>query len=234
MIRLVEGIKKDYSIIALIIANLVPLVGMLFWGWTLLSVLIFYWLESAVIGIFNVPKMLLASTIPKGSSLPINQRIIITIILKFFLAPFFLMHYGAFMMVHLLFIFLISSLADSNLGTGIITNMGQAISPMVYPALFLFASHGISFFVNFIGKEEYKKESIKNLMAAPYKRITVMHLTLLLGGFLGVILSASTGSKSASLGIISFFIILKIYFDIKAHNIEHSETFIKPLLQKGK
>jgi hypothetical protein len=71
-------------------------------------------------------------------------------------------------------------------------------------------------------------------MAAPYKRITVMHLTLLLGGFLGVILSASTGSKSASLGIISFFIILKIYFDIKAHNKEHSETFIKLPLQKGK
>ena len=48
------------SLFALILANAVPILGVLFLGWTVFPLVLVYWLENAVIGGFNVAKMLLA------------------------------------------------------------------------------------------------------------------------------------------------------------------------------
>jgi len=40
---------RSPTIIALIVANLVPLVGILFFDWSLFTIMFFFWLESAVI-----------------------------------------------------------------------------------------------------------------------------------------------------------------------------------------
>lgn len=45
------------STVLLVAANLVPLVGVLFLGWSLWTILVLYWLENGVIGFFNVLKM---------------------------------------------------------------------------------------------------------------------------------------------------------------------------------
>ena len=45
----------------LLAANLVPLVGVLALGWNVFDVLAVYWVESGVVGVLNVPKVLLAS-----------------------------------------------------------------------------------------------------------------------------------------------------------------------------
>ena len=48
----------------------------------------------------------------------------------------------------------------------------------------LFISHGVSFFTNFIGEREYEGATVSGLMAAPYHRVMVMHLTLIFGGWI--------------------------------------------------
>ena len=45
------------AVAALIVANLVPLVGVLWFGWNVWTILIIYWLENGVVGVFNVLKM---------------------------------------------------------------------------------------------------------------------------------------------------------------------------------
>ncbi|HXG26798.1 MAG TPA: DUF6498-containing protein, partial [Candidatus Binatia bacterium] len=48
------------SAILLVLANIVPLVGVAFFGWSLLTILVLYWLENGIVGLWNVPKILMA------------------------------------------------------------------------------------------------------------------------------------------------------------------------------
>jgi len=48
------------SVIALVLANLVPLAGVFLFHWEVFPLLFLFWLENVVIGILNVAKMLLA------------------------------------------------------------------------------------------------------------------------------------------------------------------------------
>jgi len=54
------------SALVLLVANAIPVVGVLFFDWSLLTILVLYWLENGIIGFWNVPKILMA----KGSVLP--------------------------------------------------------------------------------------------------------------------------------------------------------------------
>jgi len=57
------------SAIALVIANAIPLIGVLFFGWSLLTILVLFWIENGIVGFWNVPRILLA----RGSMLQMLQ-----------------------------------------------------------------------------------------------------------------------------------------------------------------
>jgi hypothetical protein len=48
------------ALLALVGANLLPLGGVLFGGWTVWEVLIVYWIESGIVGLFSELRILLA------------------------------------------------------------------------------------------------------------------------------------------------------------------------------
>jgi hypothetical protein len=79
--------KLNSASLALIIGNLVPIIGVLFFEWQLFPLILIYWLENVVIGIFNAFKMLTCS----GSE-SFSQRI--------FMTMFFSVHYGMFCFGH--------------------------------------------------------------------------------------------------------------------------------------
>src|SRR4051794_8906883 len=54
------------SAILLVVANLIPLVGVLFFGWSLWTILVLYWVENGIVGFWNIPRILLA----QGGTLP--------------------------------------------------------------------------------------------------------------------------------------------------------------------
>jgi hypothetical protein len=60
------------SAIALLIANAIPLIGVLFFGWSLLTILVLFWIENAIVGFWNLPRIWLAqgSVIPSLPDLP--------------------------------------------------------------------------------------------------------------------------------------------------------------------
>ena len=49
------------SVLTLLVANLVPLYGVLFLSWNVFTLLIVFWMENVVVGVFNVFKMVFAT-----------------------------------------------------------------------------------------------------------------------------------------------------------------------------
>ncbi|MFX3657707.1 MAG: DUF6498-containing protein [bacterium] len=185
------------SSLALIIANLVPIAGALFLGWRLGDVMVLYWAESAVIGLFNVCKM---AVIGRWLALPAGA--------------FFIGHFGAFMAVHFLFLYGLfidgpQTTSDPDLAT--VARLFGALWPAL-AALFL--SHAYSFFANFLGRREYVGRTLQQQMGEPYARIVLMHLTLIFGGMLVMVIGEPA---PVLIGVIA----LKTIVDLRAHRRLH-------------
>ncbi|NKB35112.1 MAG: hypothetical protein GKR91_18605 [Pseudomonadales bacterium] len=187
------------SSLALIAANLIPLGGILLLDWRIGEIMLLFWAESAVIGFYTLCKM---------------WRISSWGIL--FYGPFFVGHYGAFMVGHLLFIY--GLFASQFAANGDMPDLSQLLVDFLTmaPALIAFLlSHGISFFTNFIDKNEYAGKSVGKQMQEPYKRIIIMHVTIIFGGFLVI-------GLGTPLPALLLLIVLKLIADLKAHLKEHS------------
>lgn len=182
---------ESSSVVALMAANVVPVIGVIFFGWSVGHIMLLYWAESAIIGAFNIAKM---------------WKIEPTATL--FMGPFFLGHYGGFMVGHLLFIYGLV-LAGPN-GDTSLTAVSQDFVMLLPAFIALTISHGVSFVTNFLGREEYLDVKISQQMMAPYKRITIMHVTLIIGGFLAMALSSP-------LPVLLLMIGLKTVMDARAH-----------------
>jgi len=183
------------SALVLILANLVPIAGTVFLGWKLSDVMVIYWAESAVVGFFNLCKIVV---IGRWSAV--------------LAGPFFLGHFGGFMVVHFLFLYTI--FVQGVNGTDSIGGDLPEVAALfigLWPALLaLLFSHGFSFFINFMGKKEYEGRTVSQQMSEPYGRIIFMHMVLIIGGGLTMILG---GSTPVLLGVIA----LKVFVDIRAH-----------------
>jgi hypothetical protein len=188
------------SSLVLIIANLVPIAGSLFWDWDLAHVMVLYWAESAVIGIFNVCKI-----------------IVIGRWMALLAGPFFLGHFGGFMAIHFLFLYTIFVKQPQTGGasTGNLADVAE-LFVILWPALAaLFISHAFSYYRNFLGRQEYKDRTVNKQMSEPYSRIIFMHVVLIFGGGLTMILGSPTP-------VLLIVLALKIIFDVRAHLKQHT------------
>ncbi|NJD26931.1 MAG: hypothetical protein FIA92_01380 [Chloroflexi bacterium] len=128
------------ALVALIVANAIPLVGVLFLDWSLWTILVIYWLENGIVGFWNVPRMLLAGgqLVPEadleramataegplrndtperrlaqaqlGALLRLGRNGLPGFA-RLGLAGFFLVHYGIFWLVHGVFVFALPGFA---------------------------------------------------------------------------------------------------------------------------
>ena len=201
------------SLIALIVANAFPIVGVLFLGWQVFPLVLLYWLENVVVGGYNVAKMLLA-----------HPREPIYWAGKAFLIPFFIVHFGGFTYVHGMLIVaffgpkgpspfdlvpqVLSAIRDNQLGWGVVS---------------LVASHGFSFYWNYLRNGEYQRASLNVLMGQPYSRVIVLHLTVLFGGWIVMLL----GSPLLALVLL---VAIKTAADLGAHTAERRKFAPAPIL----
>lgn len=179
---------RSPEVVALLAANALPLLGVLALGWSLADVLLLYWAESAVVGAFTVLRMLLA-----GSAAALVY------------VPFFCVHYGVFMTVHLVLL-VTTFLGDVDAAS--LRNVGVG-------ALVLAASHGASFMRHDVMRGE--RRPVEALFLAPYGRIVVMHLTVLLGGFVALLLGSPVGA-------LVLLVALKTLVDLRAHLREREKA----------
>ena len=205
------------AVAALIAANLIPLVGVLFFEWNVWMILILYWLENGVVGAFNILKMLKAEGAPGESSMnmrmngrPVNE------VGKAGLIPFFVIHYGIFWVVHGVFVFMLPLFGSMGSDPA---DMTVGFEPLTIPfaLLALTISHGVSYRFNFIKGGEYRRVSAAEQMFAPYGRLVVLHVTIIIGGMA----IAFTGAPAAAVAIL---VILKTALDVGFHLAEHRKV----------
>jgi hypothetical protein len=221
------------AVAALLAANALPLFGVLFLGWNVWTILTIYWLENGVVGVFNVLKMARAEgTDPVGSGVvaTVNGRPIAGSG-KAVLIPFFIVHYGLFWLVHGIFILTLpmfvafggSGLFDGGgfFGGGVPSEGGAGIASdpgaIALVLIGLFISHGVSYRLNYIGRGEYLRTSVVRQMAAPYGRLVVLHVTIILGGMA----IAFTGAPATAVLVL---VLLKTALDLGFHLAEHREA----------
>jgi hypothetical protein len=188
----------------LIAANLVPVYGVLALDWEVFPLVLLFWTENVVIGVFSVLRMLAAR--------PAKEEHGAT---KLFLVPFFAVHYGMFTLVHGVFVFALFSggRGDSIRGPfelGSLASRSLGDLDLTLPVLALVASHAFSFGVNYLAGGEYRRTTLRKLMIRPYGRIVVLHLAILGSGFL----VHTIGSPQWGLLLL---IVLKIALDLRAH-----------------
>jgi uncharacterized protein DUF6498 len=190
---------------ALLVSNAVPIFGVLFLGWTVFPLVLLYWLENVVVGGFNVAKMLLA-----------QPREPVYWLGKAFLIPFFVVHFGGFTYVHGV---LVAAFFGPK-GPGIdpfnlVPTVLSAIraNQLGWGVASLVASHGFSFYWNYLKNGEYQRASLNALMGQPYSRVIVLHLTMLLGGWIVMLL----GSPLPALVLL---VVIKTAADLRAHKAE--------------
>jgi hypothetical protein len=207
--------RASITLAALILANLVPMFGVLRLDWDVGSIVVLYWVENLIIGFYTAIKLLLAAGL-KG----------------LFLVLFFIVHYGGFCGVHGVFVL---GLTDFGGGSPKLMPGADWPGPLVFPQMLLnvarqvlaaapqallwavaalLLSHGVSFILNYIGNRENQAQTTKTIMTAPYKRIVVLHIAIIAGGFLVI-------SLGSPIGLLIALVALKIAMDIMLHRRSH-------------
>lgn len=193
--------------ILLIFVNLLPLGGAIFLDWKIFPIMLLYWFENIVIGIFNVLRILCVS------SAGLVQRI--------FSAMFFMVHYGLFTLAH--GAFLIVLFAPPELAQFYLTHHDPVHIILSLENEYLFAvvllifSHGFSFYWNYLLQGEYRRANVDQLMSQPYRRIVILHLTLIFSGFFLV-----QGGQPPVWGLV-LLTVLKLLLDVFSHQREHEK-----------
>lgn len=213
--------KSDWlrpSVLALVAANLLPLGGVVFLGWEIFPLVFLFWIENVIVGGFNVLKMLVADA---GSAAAWA--------LKGFKIPFFCVHYGLFCFVHGVFVvvFFGHGVVEMRGGPDL-ASLWRALQThhLVWAALALAASHGVSFVQNYLRTGEYRRVTLDLLMMAPYARVVVLHVAILAGGFLILSLGSPLWALILLLG-------LKLVLDLGAHLRERQRFAPSPSLRAG-
>lgn len=200
---------------ALVVANVLPVLGLLALGWGLFPLMLLYWVENGIIGLFNIVRMLLAvKPVVSGVSPPRQAGLAA----KLGMALFFTIHYGIFWVGHGAFVMAFfggmirfSSSEPSEFSL-------SRLDPLLLMApVALLISHGVSLAVNYIGRGEYLRTDPQTQMMAPYARVMILHFTIILGGFATMALGEPTLA-------LLLLVVLKTGYDLYAHLIEHEKA----------
>ncbi|HZI22508.1 MAG TPA: DUF6498-containing protein [Gemmatimonadales bacterium] len=198
-------LRNSPSALVLVAANLVPLAGVLFLGWSVYATLLLFWVENAIVGGFNVLRMLCAR--------PDNPALWVV---KVGMIPFFTFHYGMFVTVHGIFVLTLFGGIHERGFPGPAEFLHQVRAAGIgAAALVLVLSHAVSFGFNYIGAGEYRTANLAQLMGAPYGRVMLLHVVILGGGFL----VQALGTPVVALALL---VVLKTGLDLAAHLREHA------------
>ena len=171
--------QSDYFLIA---ANLLPVAGVLAWGWSPREIFLVYCLETIIIGVFTLVKMGIVTVVRKtdtwtngGSSTQQHGL---------FFMLFFLLHFGIFTGVQMGIFFGVSGIGK---GAGIspfnfIYKWPELLSndTMILLGAFVFC-YGFKMLFDFLFTGEYRTISLMKLMFQPYGRIIIQQITVIAG-----------------------------------------------------
>ena len=209
------------SAAVLVAVNMIPLFGVALWDWSLMMILVLYWIESGIIGVVNVLKIARAEgpiAVPgTGSRITVRMSGVASGLARGGIIGFFIVHYGIFWVVHGVFVFLLPVFAGLSMvvsGSAPADFGSLPLDGLLLSSLALAVSHVVSFFVNFIGRREYLAVAPLEQMMSVYGRVLVLHATVLGGAFL-------VGLFGTPYAALVLLVVLKTAADLFFHLREH-------------
>ena len=208
---------RTVSVLVGLIANLIPLYGVLYWGWDTFQLLMLYWMETVIIAFWTIRRI---------AHLPDNQLGTIKVNGKTkaathnTLCGFFTLHAGLFIFVHLVFLWVLFSgeWLKKVHGFGSFMNELFVANGIWIALLFMFVASWISYVVRtppaYPRKMErglYPKKkvapapeaegnSVGAIVGGLYVRIVIMQIAIIAGA----IFAQSYGSIAPLLIVIGF------------------------------
>ena len=189
--------KVNYvSASSLILANLYPIYGVYFLGWGVPKIILLYFIETVLIAFYGLLKMYYLRYEDINVPIVSNKQRLEKLFGYFFIFSFWL---------GVSFVFL-------NI---LIFEKSDVYSYISYNGILLmFISHGISFYTNFIKRNEFELNSMTGFFFEIFfLRLAPMHFFIFLSSYL---LDSIVGPI-----LISFFILTKTAIDLLFHLIEH-------------
>jgi hypothetical protein len=193
-------------LIALVLANMVPIIGILFFDWDFLVVITIYWCENLIVGFFTICKFILA---------PRHQVSIRNKLLGIPLFSFLLGWFNAGYGVAIIFFFVIFPHATTHEtewlaplpegdffrvswpGPLSLFELGIDAGKLMFYFLplraliaigFLTISHGVVFVYDYLIRGDRNKVNLSYLITEPWSRVLILHLAIIIGGFLCILL----------------------------------------------
>lgn len=210
----------DRALWGILITNVVTLLWALWQQWSVLQLLWPFWMQSLIIGWYARQRMLKVTTFCTKGMLINGRAVEPTSATARQAANVFLLHYGGFHFVYLVFLIALTSTTDAA-GNILVTNESTGVRSEVH----IGHVHGIDFVaymvlafgfwrshrashLEHVAQDLGHTPKLGTLMILPYGRIVPMHLSIVLAVVFG----------SAAIGL---FVLLKTVVDVVMHKVEH-------------
>jgi hypothetical protein len=217
------------SVLFLVGANLLPLAGVVLWGWDTFVILILYWLETAVIAFWTIVRGLFSTDAERNRFNVTAGGDAARPFGRVGLALFFTVHAGIFMSVHFLFLWSLFAGDWPSRVHGPVDFVREVIldTGLWLPLLILFVVRGWLV----LGPAIVPRVRLLRLLPAPspidgqeaiiglYVRVFVMQVAIIFGGWLATLLGAPEG---ALILLIVAKTLTELYFGPLVHQVETS------------
>lgn len=184
--------QRRLEIAATIVAAAIVAAGVLFFGWPTFAVLAFYWIENVAIGIFNLLRILVAAARARQPASGVM------------LGAFFTLHYGLFCLAHAYFIVAIfgGGVDERHLFEPVVALIERVTAePVGFAALLaIVIATGIDAARWLKSADELERADPQRALFAPYGRVVVLHVVLLVGAFLLQVLRAPAAAALLLVG----------------------------------
>lgn len=219
------------SVLLIVLSNLIPFAGVLYWGWDIFVLLMLFWLETAVFAFWTMAAILLGSGDTDAQKTGFGGRVGIVL--------FFTLHSGIFMLVHFFFLWALFSgnwqqeiHSPADFVRKIVIGSGIWL-----PLLISFIGHGVSMIAWGRGapqtatapvvpgsKTAHDGGKSGEAVGQLYGRVVVLHVVILLGAFL----SQSFGSMAPFLLLILLKTLVDVGFHISAQKNRSARKPVSP------
>ena len=160
--RLPPAQARAFSLAMLLVANLLPIVLVLLDRWRLGDVFALYWIENVVVWLVTIIKIATAKSPDTHGAVGLGA------------AAFFAFHFGLFTFVHGVFTAILIAISGGLESTPI---------EMLIATLIILGTHLATLALNWFGREERVGATVQATMMAPYPRMAVLHVSVILAFF---------------------------------------------------
>lgn len=217
----------NLSIVLLVAANLLPIVGVVFWGWDAFVLLMLYWLETAIVGFWTAARIVVSPT-----AVDVNGKRLdgMSLTGRVAVAAFITVHAGIFMIVHFVFLWALFSgeWADRIHGPGDFVREMVVGTDLWIPLALLFVVRGapvvgppIRRRLGMIVPESADRPSAENPVLGLYVRIFVMQATIIIGAWFAIL----AGDSIAPLVLLVVLkTVVEVFYDAIMRRAEAGEA----------